>query len=85
MSSNVSPPGPPAMNTTGSWAGFAGSAAGMTAAASLIVRPPGRERFSDTSRNPHRALLSASIGSGGFGQGPGTNRDGAAEPVRAAG
>ncbi|MGW6573719.1 hypothetical protein ACWGAN_16275 [Streptomyces sp. NPDC054945] len=62
------------MNTTGSWAGFADRTAGMTAAAGSMVRPPGRERFSGTSRKPHRALPSASIGSGGFGQGPGTNR-----------
>jgi hypothetical protein len=44
----------------------------------LMVRPPGRERFSGTSRKPHCAPLSAAMGSGGFGQGPGTNRDGAA-------
>ncbi|GHG78914.1 hypothetical protein GCM10018779_59330 [Streptomyces griseocarneus] len=49
----------------------------MTAAASRIVRLPGRARFSGTSRNPHRAVLSAAIGWGVFGQGPGMNRGGA--------
>lgn len=73
MSSNVSAPGPPAMNTTGSAAGFAASA-GMTATGSSMVRLPGRERFSGTSRTPQRAPFSASIGSGGSGQAPGTNR-----------
>ncbi|MEU5186558.1 hypothetical protein AB0G83_05255 [Streptomyces klenkii] len=73
------------MNTTGAAAGFCvagfcatgfAATAGMIATASLMVRPPGRVRFSGTSRKPHRALLSASMGSGGFGQAPGTNPGG---------
>lgn len=46
----------------------------MTAAASRMVRPPGRVRFSGTSRYPQRAVARASIGSGVLGQGPGTKR-----------
>ncbi|MFE8016123.1 hypothetical protein ACFU3O_25685 [Streptomyces antibioticus] len=61
------------MNTTGSAPGF-GETAGTTATASRIVRPPGRDRFSGTSRNPHRP----GTGSGVGGHGPGTNRADAA-------
>src|SRR5215831_923303 len=72
-------PGPPVMKTTGSGCGDSDTA-GTIATANRIVRPFGFERLSGTTRDPHRAVCRAGIGSGVFGQGPDSNRAVATPP-----
>ena len=73
MSRIADSPGPPAMKTTGSGCGFP-DAAGTIATASRMVRLSGFERFSGTTRYPHRAACRASMGSAVVGQGADSNR-----------
>ena len=80
-SPTASSPGPPASHTMGSGFGVS-AAAGTIATPSLIVRLLGLARFSGTVSVPQRAPSSASIGSGVFGQGPGSKL--ASPTVRAA-
>ena len=76
-------PGPPAMKTTGSGSGLP-DAAGTIATASRMVRPSGLERFSGTTRYPHRAACRAGMGSAVAGQGADSKRGVAADSAAGA-
>jgi hypothetical protein len=65
-------PGPPFMRSTGSGAGFA-PLLFRRMTGSRIVRPPGRARFSGTTRVPQRALSFSESGSS-IAQVPGSKR-----------